>query len=37
MFLMKAQFMHDIFQIDDSDQEAADKEERKDSSILQVL
>lgn len=36
MFLMKAQFMHDIFQINTGDPNADEELERRDSSIIQV-
>lgn len=37
MFLMKAQFMHDIFNINSTDPAINEQTERKDSSIIQVI
>ena len=37
MFLMKAQFMHDIFGINSGDPDADEDKEREDSSIIQVI
>lgn len=36
MFLMKAEFMHELFGIPSDDPEEAENQERKDSSIMQV-
>lgn len=37
MFLMKAQFMHDIFNINTGNPDADEDLERQDSSIIQVI